>query len=57
MYPSGGDAEGDIRVTSPWGSAGDACATVAHSFSPAMAKGLGCEDDGGVEADPSPDRL
>lgn len=44
-------------MTSPWGSAGDACATVAHSFSPAMAKGLGCENDGEVEADPSPDRL
>ncbi|MET9589419.1 hypothetical protein ABZY45_00395 [Streptomyces sp. NPDC006516] len=33
----------------------DAYATVAHSFSLAMAKELGCEDDGGLEAQPSLD--
>lgn len=33
----------------------DAYATVAHSFSLAMAKELGCENDGGLEARPSLD--
>jgi hypothetical protein len=33
----------------------DAYATVAHSFSLAMAKELGCEDHGGLEARPSLD--
>ncbi|MFF9685997.1 hypothetical protein [Streptomyces sp. NPDC014623] len=33
----------------------DAYATVAHSFSLAMAKELGCEDEGGLEAQPSLD--
>ncbi|WP_368073322.1 hypothetical protein [Streptomyces griseus] len=33
----------------------DAYATVAHSVSLAMAKQLGCEDDGGLEAQPSLD--
>ncbi|MFJ6851310.1 hypothetical protein ACIQM3_12335 [Streptomyces sp. NPDC091271] len=33
----------------------DAYATVAHSFSLAMAKELGCENDGGLEAMPSLD--
>lgn len=28
----------------------DAYATVAHSFSPAMAKELGCESNGGLQA-------
>ncbi|MEU4682858.1 hypothetical protein AB0G24_07030 [Streptomyces xinghaiensis] len=31
----------------------DAYATVAHSFSLAMAKELGCEDNGGLKAKPS----
>ncbi|MDX2674252.1 hypothetical protein NEH83_12745 [Streptomyces sp. JUS-F4] len=30
----------------------DAYATVAHSFALAMAKELGCENDGGLEARP-----
>ncbi|MBV7669018.1 hypothetical protein STHAL_05865 [Streptomyces halstedii] len=35
----------------------DAYATVAHSFSLAMAKELGCENDGQLKSNPSLDRL
>jgi hypothetical protein len=41
------DPEGDTQALQ------DAYATVAHSFSLAMAKELGCSDDGGLEARPS----
>ncbi|MEU0136137.1 hypothetical protein ABZ172_19215 [Streptomyces sp. NPDC006296] len=62
--PGSGPAHIDIGVerggmpTDPEGDPGalrDAYATVAHSFSLAMAKALGCEDDGGLEARPALD--
>ncbi|MFJ1803418.1 hypothetical protein [Streptomyces sp. NPDC088180] len=44
-----GEPEGDPQKLE------DAYATVAHSVSLAMAKELDCENDGGLEARPSPD--
>ncbi|MEV3931654.1 hypothetical protein [Streptomyces sp. NPDC049944] len=43
------EPEGDVEALV------DAYATVAHSFALAMAKELGCADDGGLEAQPSLD--
>lgn len=43
------EPEGDVEALKR------AYATVAHSVSLAMAKQLGCEGDGGLEAQPSPD--
>lgn len=43
------DPEGDPEKLT------DAYATVAHSISLAMAKELDCENNGGLEARPSPD--
>lgn len=44
-----GEPDGDAEALK------DAYATVAHSFSLAMAREMGCEDDGGLEAQPSLD--
>ncbi|MEU9057591.1 hypothetical protein AB0D13_01535 [Streptomyces sp. NPDC048430] len=43
------EPEGDVEALK------DAYATVTHSFSLAMAREMGCEDDGGLEARPSLD--